>query len=236
MGTSFLMVSGANLINDIGDIDLDRKIHRERRTVRSDTPLSFYLKFSIILWTFGLLNTALVCIIVARWEPLAILIISMLLVLSYERWSKNRGLPGNITISILTGLTFIFGSSLTDSIPHTVLSFFFMASALNVSRELVKDIQDMKGDLGTRVTFPIRYGIKDSVFLARLSAILGMIVSIYLMFLGPFNPMYMVIITIGDFMIVKSFLTSQTNPESSQRLLKIGMIFALIAFYSFSFY
>ena len=233
MFTTFMMVSGGNILNDLSDTEQDRKVHPDRPLAKKGSNRNYYMKISLFLWGSGLVATTISSVLSRQFEPMLVLIISLLLLVSYEIWSKNKGLPGNITVSILTGITFLFGASLEGKIPLMIIAFFGMASLMNISRELVKDIEDMEGDRGWRRTFPLIFGTERSSILILVSTLSAISISIAIVLFGPFDPIYIVMIIIADLLFVLGIRDPVNAPNRSQSLFKTGMVFSLMAFFSF---
>jgi geranylgeranylglycerol-phosphate geranylgeranyltransferase len=88
---------------------------------------------------------------------LVIVIAAELLLISYETRTKNLGLSGNATVSALVGLIFIYGGMAVGAVSPMII-LFILATLSNFSREIIKDIEDIKGDIG-RTTFPKIHGV-----------------------------------------------------------------------------
>lgn len=234
MISAFLTLSGGNLLNDLVDIDVDRRIHPDRPLASGLVAPQMFRIGVIVLWVISLFLTTTASYMEGKWEPLLILDVVFISLLWYELDLKNRGLPGNIAISLLTGLTFLFGSSILGEIPAIVIIFALMASAMNLSREMIKDIEDVEGDIFVRETFPMRNGMDNAVFLARIVIAISILLSIMPLFIKDLNLAYMVIVAISDIFFVNGALLTGRDPSSSQIRIKIGMVFALIAFFSYA--
>jgi len=141
---------------------------------------------------------------------------------------------GNINVSLLTGIPFLFGASLTGSIPVLIMMFSLMAFFVNISRELLKDVQDMEGDLDIRDTFPITNSKKAAMNMAKFAAISGVIISYLVMIVAGFDIMYLVLITASDILFITALFRSGYDMDGAVDLLKTGMGVAIIAFFIWS--
>lgn len=232
--SSVLILSGGNILNDMNDIEIDRRVHPKRPLPRGTFKPKTMIISVMVSWMVGMFLAAMVSYRQKEILPLVIIIFSVLLLLLYEEWSKKRGLLGNVNISLLTALTFIFGASLTGNVPVVVLLFSFMAFPLTVTRELYKDLEDMAADRTERNTFPMRSGKRSAVKLGRVTAVSGMILSVLpVFFIGP-NPVYLVLVLVADNIFLFSLINPLSNIRRSSHLLKIGMGIALLAFFSWS--
>jgi len=96
----------------------------------------------------------------------------------YSAWLKKTVLWGNLTVALFTaGVLLIFAvaelSDATQSIklalPDGILFFSVFSFLINLFREIIKDIQDYKGDMAAGyLTLPIRYGVKVSTYIAGM--------------------------------------------------------------------
>jgi geranylgeranylglycerol-phosphate geranylgeranyltransferase len=164
--------------------------------------------------------------------PLVILIISLFLISAYEIGLKKAGIPGNVSVAVLTGLPFLFGSSLVRGLQPVVLSISAMAALVNLSREIMKDLEDMEGDRGYRVTIPMRIGGQMSRYISLLFCIVAVSTSIVIIPLFGYNPAYVILVIVADILFISSNIIPGIAPRSSQLMLKTGMITASIAFLS----
>jgi geranylgeranylglycerol-phosphate geranylgeranyltransferase len=86
---------------------------------------------------------------------------------------------GNIFIAFSMAVPFIFGNYiLTDQLNRTVLLLSSMAFLVGVGREIIKSIQDMKGDAKTgRRTMPIVMGKESSAIFASYYILMALLLS-----------------------------------------------------------
>jgi geranylgeranylglycerol-phosphate geranylgeranyltransferase len=171
----FLIVGASMAINDYHDYEADRINNRiDRPLVRNPNLNPQYVLFlsltmitmGIILSFFLFMDNCFVSIGVTIFSFLAI---------SYNLWTKDMGLIGNMTVALcdtapsILALVALGGSSIDFA---TVLMVGIMAAIAFfgvVGRELVKGIMDMEGDRITESrTFAVRYGPKRAVQLASV--------------------------------------------------------------------
>jgi geranylgeranylglycerol-phosphate geranylgeranyltransferase len=156
----FLVTAGGNALNDYMDQDVDREAHPERPIPSGRLSPDKALGFSIA------------CFVVAQpiagaaaWlgpsGPFSLLIevMAVACLFAYELAFKYRGLVGNLTISLLTALTLLYGAAVVAEPYHegmaTVMVLCILAFFANAGREVTKDIEDMEGDRGSRSTLPL---------------------------------------------------------------------------------
>ena len=220
----FLVTSGGNIINDVVDIETDRVNHPRRplvtgqisiRAARIAVVVSFSLAFVLSVIFISLLSAAVV-------------VLAELFLVAYEFRTKKLGLSGNIMISILVGLIFIFGGIAVDSLDR-MLILFFMATMANLSREIIKDIEDINGDTD-RITFPKKHGIKFAAYVAAISVIVAIIASYIPYYLKIFDVYYLIPVALSDLLFLVSAGLIVRNPGKSQQVSKIAMIVGLVSF------
>ena len=114
-----------NALNDYVDIEIDRKNRPDRPLPSGAIQLKSALRAIQITGLFSVISLALAGYIASSmnsglsdWAPsLAIWAIALILLFNYEsnsRFSykmKDKGLPGNIAISLSVGLVIIFGAA-----------------------------------------------------------------------------------------------------------------------------
>ncbi|MCJ7445560.1 MAG: geranylgeranylglycerol-phosphate geranylgeranyltransferase [Methanotrichaceae archaeon] len=228
--TAFLFTGAGNTINDYYDIEID-KINRPERPIPSGrlSP-NEALALSITLFALGFVFAGLVNKIC-----LAIAGLNSVLLFLYARNFKVMPLIGNICISYLTGSTFLFGGAvygfmglLANSVP------FLLSLLITMSREIAKDIEDLEGDRRGRArTVPILFGERISSALVAIFSLEGIMLS-YLAGLGIY---YISIVSMANFLFLLAVGRILLGDVSgSQKLLKLGMSVALIAFFVGSIY
>jgi geranylgeranylglycerol-phosphate geranylgeranyltransferase len=227
-----LVTAAGNVINDYFDIGIDRVNRPDRPIPSGQVSPGTARAFAGVLFLAGILLCLLtneLCITIA--------IFNSLLLIAYAAWLKRTPLLGNIAVSYLAGSMFLFGGALSGMagllhvIPFALMTFFAM-----LARELVKDAEDVEGDLASgAVTIPIRYGIRNTILLALFCGILGAVSSLvpYLWW----GVWYVCGILVVDSIIVYACIRavrSQTpldvKNSGASTLLKAGMFASLVVF------
>jgi geranylgeranylglycerol-phosphate geranylgeranyltransferase len=220
----FLVTGAGNAVNDYFDREIDA-INRPKRPVPSGriTPRATLL-CSLALFFSGCILAGLVnelCLGIAAANSALLFI--------YARNLKATPLAGNLCVAYLTGSTFLFGGAAfgwpglqANLIP------FALSSLATMSREIMKDVEDMEGDrIGGAKTLPILAGERLSCALA----ILFSLSAIALSFQPAFGDAYLAIIAIADlFLLVAVWKIIKKEATGSQKALKLGMAVALLAF------
>ncbi len=228
---SFALASG-NIINDINDIETD-KINKPFRplasgkiTIREAYGLYILFVFISILFSFLLNEIASV-----------IVLFSILLLFIYSKYLKRIPILGNIIVAFLTGLVFIFGGVVVNNPVAAIVPAVF-AFLINLIREIVKDMEDVEGDIKTGViTFPIKLGFHKSKILTLIITVSLLLYTMYPFLTQLYRIEYFIVVMV----IVNPILVyclkilfedpSQKSLKQTSNLLKLSMVFGLIAIY-----
>ncbi|MCL4315147.1 MAG: UbiA family prenyltransferase [Candidatus Thermoplasmatota archaeon] len=219
-----LVIGGGNILNDIVDFQTDKVNHPERPIASGRIGLKaasyyFFLLFSLAVAISGL--------VLSFYSFMVVIIAEGLLVL-YEFRAKGMGLAGNTIISILVGLIFIFGGLAVNAVLKMII-LFVMATLANLSREIIKDIQDIHGDVD-RKTFPKTHGIDAAFYLSLAMIIVAVSISYLPYYFSIFSYYYLVFVIVSDALFIYSALGAKHSPGVSQQISKTAMIVGLLAF------
>lgn len=218
-----VFMAGGNAINDYVDRDIDVVSHPER-------PIpSGRMRPEHALYAGCAALAVAVALSLFFRDPLSIAIVGVAcaLMLSYEMWLKQRGLAGNITIAVLTGMIFLLGGAVVGNAEMTY-ALAGMAVLVNIGREITKDIEDMAGDEG-RSTLPMKIGRKNAGIVAAVFYIAGPVLSVWPLFTDMFTNWYLLVL-VPDAMFIYASYILFTNPRRSQKIAKYAMLVALAAF------
>lgn len=229
-----IFMAGGNAINDYIDRDIDVVAHPDRPIPRGEIkPLmarNLGISFLVLAVLIGILAQALSMYMdFIFWDLLsvAIVVIASTLMISYEMFLKQRGFIGNVTIAVLTGMIFLLGGAVCNNV-IVVIPIALMAMLVNIGREVSKDIEDLDSDEG-RNTLPMRIGTRNAAVVASLSFLFGVALSIWPLLDGSMNHLYLLILAADVMFIYAAFIVFR-NAYESQRVAKIAMAVALLAF------
>ncbi|GGM74919.1 hypothetical protein GCM10007108_11110 [Thermogymnomonas acidicola] len=220
----FLVTSGGNIINDITDIETDRINHPERPLVTGSISRGQARAAAAALFVIPVVLSA---VFLPPLSTLIVLLAEALLIL-YEARTKRLGLTGNISISALVGLIFIFGGLAVGS-PEKMVILFLMAFLANLSRELIKGVEDIKGDRD-RQTFPKRYGVGATQALVASCIALAVGLSSLPYLLHLLNLFYVPVVVVSDALFVFSAVGISRDTHRKQQISKLAMIVGLASF------
>ncbi len=226
----FIVTGGGNAINDYFDHKIDA-INKPKRPIPSGRiSLKAAGTYSLALFAVGIIVAFTINFLLGM-----IAFLSSLLMIYYAYSLKTKCLIGNLSVSFLTGLCFVFGGIAVGEIMTSVFlgSYAFL---MTMAREIVKDMEDVEGDKkeGAK-TLPIIYGMKLSSILAATFMIIASITSPVLYFIGIFNILYLAVlfVAIVVFLIdAASILKDQSieNTAKVSKRIKIGMSITFLAF------
>ena len=190
-----LFTGAGNAMNDIKDAEIDETAHPMRPIPSGQLSIQQASRFTSLLWTLSVAGHigGLLAVepAVSTYLPTVLIyILAVLLMVTYDHGpaTKNRGLSGNIVISLLVGAVILYGASAVGGFGQPVIWWIFGVVFLtNLAREMVKDCMDMEADEGSRQTLPMTYG-KEKVRMAAYVVIMGALVCLYVPFWkGPFQ-------------------------------------------------
>lgn len=227
-----LITIGANVINDYYDIEIDRinKPHRPlpSGTIKKQEALTLFIISYTAAWGIAALN---------GYQMFLIAFVFGILLFFYSSYFKRTVLMGNFVVSLATGMAFIYGGMSVhmeqNAIFPALFGFFF-----HFGREIVKDVQDMKGDAthGAK-TFAIVYGTRNSLNLMNIIFFILIILTIVPYLTGIYGIYYLILVVIGvNFVLVFVMISCWINPDprnlgKMSNLLKADMFIGLIAIY-----
>lgn len=161
------------------------------------------------------------------------------LVWLYSAYAKHTGLPGNILVSFLAGSTLLFGGFTAGYVRPTLFPAL-LAFLSNLPREILKDVQDVRGDFleGKHSVASVR-GKKRALRLASILMILLVGVAFIPYAIGLYNRYYLAIVLLLDaFLVWTTVIMWRVSENSSQlaarlatsvRILKFTMLAGLLA-------
>ena len=234
-----LFTGAGNAMNDIKDAEIDKTAHPMRPLPSGQLTVVQASRFTSLLWTLsvGAHIGGLLAVepSVSTYLPTVLIyILAVVLMVTYDHGpaTKNRGLSGNIVISLLVGAVILYGASAVGGFSQPVIWWIFGVVFLtNLAREMVKDCMDMEADAGSRQTLPMTYG-KEKVRMAAYVVIMGALVCLYVPFWrGPFEfgqialqiPAILTLITLNGPMV-------QGNDALVAGRIRIAMLLGLVSF------
>jgi len=231
--SAMVLVGGGNALNDYNDRESDKKNHPERPIPAGEVSADAALNYSYTLLGLGLTILLLAPNKVPNLDlmPFVIALLGMVTLFAYENGLKAAGIAGNIAVGLMSGAVFLYaGYAVNDSGPTNWM--FGLAVLATITREIVKDIQDLEGDKD-RFTLPARIGINMSLNLATLILVVAIGLSYTAM--EQFENMawkaYVGGITLANgTMLFGIYNAKQEKYFMGQKNIKQGMGIAMLAF------
>ena len=232
-----------NALNDILDVEIDKENKPDR-----PLPSGIISVIHAKIVTSSLMLISFVSLILAgyistnfengfeNWAPsILIWLMAIFLLINYESSSnfslklKDRGLPGNIAISLSVGMVILFGGAgVFDFTNSRVISLFILGFTYNLAREIIKDIEDIDGDKG-RNTLAMRIGIEKTRLVAWVILLFTMFSLLAPFALEIFPLEHLILITPGLLILfqVKRKLAFSED-RNAQLLIKRSLQFSLL--------
>lgn len=226
---AFFFALAGNALNDYLDREIDKVNHPERPIPLGRIKPMQALSYSIFFFTISLLLSLYLSFIVG-FEALLIVLIALVFQIAYEKKFKHEKIIGNIIIGTQTAIAFIFGSVVVGK---TLIISIFVATVAFLSivgREIVKDIEDIRGDKD-RITLPMKIGVKRAGIAAALLITLAILISLLLYYpLHKFGLEYLLVVSIADIFFIISIPLIFKNAKLARKTLKFAMLIAIVAF------
>ncbi len=233
-GISAAMITSAgNIINDYFDVEID-KINKPDRPIpsgrisRSD---ALMLSFALFMIGLGLAKYVNVyCLALAGLNSVLLII--------YGRYSKKMFIISNLIVSYLVASIFIFGALSVINMAdfgsmglRLVALLSSCAFLITLSREIVKDVEDIEGDKKNYCsTLPICIGPDNAKNLAKIFIAFAIVLSLVPFVTQPvrFDLLsYALPIIAADLIFIISLTMS---PTIAQRIMVFAMFLALVGF------
>ena len=226
--SAMMLVGGGNALNDYNDRESDKENHPNRPIPAGLIDAEDALIYSRLLLAGGLM---IVLFGLANKLPFVIALIGTVTLISYENQLKALGLSGNIAVGFMSGAVFLYAGMVVND-PGPTLWMFGLAFLATVSREIIKDIQDLEGDTD-RFTLPARIGIRNSLITAGTLLIAAWSLSFTAIpqFDGMAANAYVAGVSIANVIMLIGFQNARNGDYfSGQKKIKQGMGVAMLAF------
>lgn len=214
LGLAFAFVMGAGyVVNDLFDVSIDLINKEDRQMIPLYINKPQAIKIYIALNILALLVSLVIGFRYQVNSYFYLLPLTIALLFLYSAYLKKTLLWGNLLIAVLCGITlflpWLFESEsiqlLSKANSTTILHQFtycgLTAGLLTLSREIIKDQQDIIGDrtFGSQ-TLPIRLGFGyTKIAVSVFNGVLLLVIIDIFRFL-EFNPFAVIIITLGIFL------------------------------------
>ncbi len=159
----FLICGAGQAINDYFDRAIDKKLKPKKPIPSGRVKANSVLIYSLALFILGIFISFQI-----NSTAFAIAIAASLALIAYSGFMKKLKFFGNFIVAIGTGATLVYGAASAGNLFST-LYLAALAMLANYGRELTKDIEDIKGDSGKKVSLPMVLGIGKTKIVAYAS-------------------------------------------------------------------
>jgi geranylgeranylglycerol-phosphate geranylgeranyltransferase len=230
--SAFLISAGGNSINDVFDVEIDRINKPYRPLAREEISVKSAVWFSVILFSLG--------VALSLWIELANILLAVAVVtvlMIYSAALKKKLVWGNLAVALLSASAFVYGGLIGRDFVICLIPAGF-AFLFHLGREVLKDIEDMKGDSSRGAsTLPIRAGVAGSLAFSSLVFALLIALSGLPYTLRLFSLTYLLIVVPGVDLVLVYVIwsmwrdSSPSNLHRLSNLLKADMLLGLAAIY-----
>lgn len=226
-----LISAGGYVHNDLQDIATDR-LNRPGRPLPSGRVTKGLAR--TVAWSLWVVGIGL-----SAWIPIPAPIVAcgvLIALLVYNTWLKWVPLAGNLLVGSLGGLAFVYGGLAAGSPTQALVPACF-AVIYHLGREIVKDMEDSKGDRASRGrTVPLEWGTGKAAVLASSCLVLLVLLTPVPAILGFYGTRYLALVLLLDVLLVYVVHQLWRRPGAERlgrlsRLLKGGMLVGLSAFF-----
>jgi geranylgeranylglycerol-phosphate geranylgeranyltransferase len=230
------VTAGGNVVNDVLDRVSDRTNHPDRPLVTGAvSPGAARAGAAVLLIVGGL---AILPVVLRAPLLVPIFAVAVAALLGYEFWFKSEGFAGNLLVAFLTAAVFLYGGAAVNNV-LVLVPFAVMAFGATLSREVIKDMEDARGDVDRR-TLPRVRGMRVASGTARVAVAVAIVLSPFplLTFLSPWTVagiIYLASVAAADAVFVASEVSLPERLHREQTLSKVGMTVALLAFLAAAF-
>ena len=181
LSVSTMMIAAAGyIINDYYDVKIDLINKPERVVIGKSITRRYAIFFHTVLSLSGVAVGLLL-----SWQIALVNFMSAFLLWLYSNNLKRQPFIGNFAIGLLTAFSVLVVNLLYQPFNSLILIYALFALAMTLVREIIKDMEDWKGDntFGCK-TIPIIWGLRKTklllyVLLMLFTALVIMVNTIY---------------------------------------------------------
>jgi geranylgeranylglycerol-phosphate geranylgeranyltransferase len=216
--------AAGNAANDLWDVEADR-INKPHRPLPSGA-----LSREVAVAVGGTAGGAgLLLGWLAGPTTFAIAVPALVVMLAYSPLLKPRPVVGNVIVALVGSLPLVYGAGAVGDWRAGLVPFW-LAALLHLAREIVKDLEDIPGDLAARRrTIPIAWGRRAGFVAAAIPLALFVPVALLPWLAGPYGARYgsvAILIVVGVAAVSGRLLREEA--EGARAGLKLAMLLGLV--------
>jgi 4-hydroxybenzoate polyprenyltransferase len=222
--STVLIAAAGYMINDYFDMGIDVVNKPQKITIEKNFSRRRIIIWHIILNILGLMIAGYIAYHFAKLRFVSVQILCIFLLLVYSTTFKRKLITGNLIIAVLTSLT-LYTTALYEPKFHlydfknsyslALWIYILFSFCITFVREIVKDIEDVKGDLVQQCeTIPLVFGInRAKKFVYIIAFILILIIILASLFLMNAHIILIstLIICIALPILITMYLLSKSN-------------------------
>jgi len=216
--------AAGNTANDLWDVEADR-INRPLRPLAGGA-LSRNAAVAVGGLSGGI-GLVLACL--AGPTVFAFAVPALAVMLLYSPLLKPRPVLGNLAVAVVGSLPLVYGAGAVGDWRAGLVPLG-LASLLHLSREIVKDIEDIPGDVAVgRRTIPIAWGRRAGFLAATVPLIVFVPVALVPWVAGSYGARYgsmALLVVVGAAAIIARLLREE--PGGTRAGLKLAMVLGLL--------
>jgi geranylgeranylglycerol-phosphate geranylgeranyltransferase len=223
IASSFIAAFG-NIINDIFDLELDRRA----KPFRPLPSGKISVKAAKVMAIFCALIALILSILISKY-CLLIASLALILLIFYTPIFKGMGFLGNVLVATVSALAFFYGAFAVGNPSGGIIPAVF-AFLFHLIREIIKDMEDFAQDKEFAInTGVVKYGFGPAKTLALTTAILLITATLIPALIHLYKFGYLLIVILGTDIPLIYILIRLRSAENRQsyRFLS-GMMKALM--------
>jgi 4-hydroxybenzoate polyprenyltransferase len=179
--STLLIAAAGYVINDYFDVKTDLVNRPSRVVIGKQLSRRQAIALHAVMNGIGIVIGFFLAMQVGRWWLVGMHVLTASLLWFYSTYFKRRMLSGNVIVSLLTAIVpvvvLLYQSPDLDARWFDAMLFYTLLYALfaflvSMMREIVKDMQDMQGDVSIHCrTLPIVAGLRTSKVVVNVFAI-----------------------------------------------------------------
>jgi geranylgeranylglycerol-phosphate geranylgeranyltransferase len=226
--SALFIMGGGNALNDYFDDKIDR-LNRPERPI----PSGLIRRKEALVFSTALLSIGVGLSISLNLLAMSIAAANACLLIVYARYSKTMFFAANVLIALMTSSVFIFSGAIINRIDINLIILASSAFFAMLSREILKDIEDIRGDSrsGAR-TLPIRLGVKRARAVSTILIFPALLLVFLPYILKTMSGPYLSLIILATTALVFSLFL---RPGNAQKIIKLATLIVLAAFLAGTF-